>query len=203
MVNQSLKDAAEKRGEARIVPQSSGAREMVKKLDTKYFEECEANTLGGNDAWLLSQMILGREGPWTRYAQTKLANAVFAMALHHKLTESNSKVKSICCEPGYSVTPLQNTKHMIGSSVDRFLPRQSAADGSLNACMACFSPEAASGDFYAPEKAAIGKPFKVVAGGVRQKTGKIGGTDKATCDSEQHKLVWEACEKALGIKFDV
>ena len=202
LVYPSLKDAADKRGEARIVPQSSSAREGVKALDTKYFEKCDVNTLGGNDTWTFSQLILGKGGPWTRYSQTKLANSTFAMALYHKLSDANSKVKSICCEPGFSVTPLQDTKHMNGNwwlgKIAYFLPKQSAADGSLNAAMACFSPEAQSGDFYAPEKIATGKPVKVVAAGERQKY-----TDKATCDPEQHKLLWEACEKACGISFVV
>mmetsp|Transcript_21947 Transcript_21947/g.46319 ORF Transcript_21947/g.46319 Transcript_21947/m.46319 type:complete len:378 (+) Transcript_21947:40-1173(+) len=203
----SVKDAAEKRGEARIVFQSSSAREMCSALEAKYFEKCDEGALGGNDSWTLSQMAFGRGGPWKRYAQSKLANSTFIMALHRKLVESNSKIKSIGCEPGYSVTPLQNTKHLTGIWLkplfDYLLPLQSASDGSLNAAMACFSPEAQSGDLYAPEKNMIGKPIKVVAGGVRQKNGWIGGTDKATCNPEQQKLVWEACEKALGIEFNV
>lgn len=207
VVYPSVEDAAGKRGEARIVTQSSSAREMTKSLEAKYFEKSDANALGGNDAWTLSQMVLGREGPWARYAQTKLANSAFAMALHHKLAESNKPViKSVGCEPGYSVTPLQGTKHFANgvlAKLDFMMPKQSASDGSLNAAMACFSPEAKSGDLYAPEKTLTGKPVKVVAGGERQKTGWIGATDKATCDPEQHKLVWEACEKALGIEFVV
>ena len=62
------------------------------------------------------------------------------------------------------------------------MPKQSASDGSLNAAMACFSPEANSGDLYAPEKTLTGKHVKVVAGGERQQTGWISSTDKATCD---------------------
>jgi len=203
LVYPSVKDAADKRGEARIVSHSSGAREFPKTLEAKYFEKCDTGTLGGNDAWLLSQMVLGKDGPWVRYGQTKLANSAFAMALHHKLAESNPKIKSICAEPGYSVTALQNTKHMMGGFLVSKFPKQSASDGSLNAAMACFSPEAMSGDLYAPEKKMTGKPVKVVAGGERQNTGWIGGTDKTTCDAQQQKLVWEACEKVLGIEFEV
>lgn len=205
LVYPSLKDAAEKRGEARIVPQSSSAREIVSSLKKEYFEKCDENTLGGNDTWIISQMAFGKGGPWTRYGQTKLANSAFAMALHHKLAAANSKIKSIACEPGYSVTPLQDTPHF-SSGFKIFIPimpKQSASDGSLSAAMACFSPDANSGDFYAPEKGMVGKPVKVVAGGERQKTGRIGGTDKATCDPQQHEIVWEACEKSLGITFVV
>lgn len=206
LVYPSVKDASEKRGEARIVTQSSSARELTTYLEAKYFEKCDPATLGGNNAWVLSQLVLGKEGPWIRYGQSKLANSTFAMALHHKLAESKSSVKSIGCEPGYSVTSLQNTKHFTGSllsKVNFMLPKQSSADGCLNAAMACFSPEAESGDLYAPEKGMVGKPGKVVAGGERQRTGWIGATDKATCDPLEQKLVWVACEDALGIEFTV
>jgi len=206
LVYPSVRDAAEKRGEARVVAHSSSARELPKALEARYFEKSEAGALGGNDAWFASQVAFGKGGPWARYGQTKLANAAFTMALHRKLVASESNIKSVGCEPGYSVTPLQNTKHMTGSwlmKLDFMIPKQSAADGSLSAAMACFSPDAQSGDFYAPEKGMTGKPVKVVAGGVRRKTGRIDGTDKATCDPDQQKLVWKACEKALGIEFAV
>lgn len=131
--------------------------------------------------------------------QTKLANSAFAMALHHKLAASSSTIMSVACEPGYSVTSLQDTHHMgIMGKLSFMVPKQSASDGSLPAAMACFSPEAESGDLYAPEKGLVGKPVKVVSGGERLKR-----TDKATCDPDQQKLVWEACEKALGIEFVV
>jgi NAD(P)-dependent dehydrogenase (short-subunit alcohol dehydrogenase family) len=201
LVYPSVKQAAEQRGEARIVSHSSSMREAVKSLEEKYFTKCDEGSLGGNESSFISQVMFGKGGPWVRYSQSKLANAAFAMALHQKLRAIDSKIKSVACEPGYSVTSLQNTKHF--TSVMNLFPRQSASDGSLNAAMACFSPDADSGDFYAPSRVVTGKPIKVVARGVRQKTGWIGGTDRGTCDPENQKLVWDACEKALGIKFDV
>ena len=41
-----------------------------------------------------------------RYHQTKLANPVFAMALHSKLAADGSRIKSICAEPGVAQTEL-------------------------------------------------------------------------------------------------
>ena len=206
LVYPSVKDAADKRGEARIVTQSSSAKDMAAKLEAKYFEKCEEGTLGGNDAWQISQMAFGKGGPWTRYIQTKLANSAFAMELHKRLTSASSNIKSIASEPGYSVTSLQDTEHMgLMGTLSFMMSKQSAADGCLNAAMACFSPDANSGDLYAPEKGLVGKPVKYVAGGERMMTGRfgIGGTDKGTCDPENQKLVWDSCEKALGIKFEL
>merc|ERR1712224_311525 len=51
------------------------------------------------------------KGPqWDRYAQTKLANSVFAKALDDRITASEDtnaqKVKSLCAHPGVSDTNL-------------------------------------------------------------------------------------------------
>jgi NAD(P)-dependent dehydrogenase (short-subunit alcohol dehydrogenase family) len=200
LVYPSLQDAADKRGEARIVSLTSSGREgFNKKLEEKYFTKCAEGTLGGNGASAFSQAVLGKEGPWMRYSQSKLANAAFAMALHHKLQAIDSKIKSLACEPGFSATSLQDTKHMINAM--NIASKQSASDGSLNPAMACFSHSADSGDLFAPAGGTTGKPIKVVAKGIRQKTGWFGSTDKGTCDRKNQELVWKCCEKALGLKF--
>lgn len=201
LVFDSLKKAGESRGEARVVMQSSSARDtpgMGGKLKAEYFTKCKEGTLGGDGAWMLTQMVVSSKGgPWIRYGQAKLANSAFAMALHHKLAAAgeSAKVKSVCCEPGYSVTNLQDTPFM--PSWMEKMKKQSAANGSLNAAMACFNPDAKSGDMYAPEKGYVGKPVKVIASGEAVKKGK----EKMTCDLANQKLVWEACESALGIEF--
>lgn len=137
-------------------------------------------------------------GPWQRYGQSKLANSVFAMALNEKLQSKSSNVKCVCAEPGYSVTNLQSTTEGIPgwmAPVMSFMPRSSAADGSLSACMACFSDDAQSGDFYAPEKIFNGPPVKVIEAGKLPAKSR----DQPSVDPENHKLVWEACEKACGV----
>jgi len=103
----SLEDAASSRGEARAVFHSSSARKFGPDLDPKHFEKCEPGTLGGDNASMCMQAMNMKEGPWTRYHQSKLANAAFAMALHDKLQEKGSKVKSLACEPGWSHSNLQ------------------------------------------------------------------------------------------------
>lgn len=139
------------------------------------------------------------KGPWARYGQSKLANSVYAMALHDKLQAKGSKVKSICCEPGFSVTPLQTTSGYPGwlERMEGMMSKQSAADGSLNACMASFSDEAKSGDFYVPEKGLVGPPVKVIEEGTVVPKGK----DQPTCDADNKKIVWEGCEKACGVEW--
>lgn len=111
------------------------------------------------------------------------------MALHHKLKDSKSKIKSVVYKPGYSITRLQNTKPFGGpiAYLDILLPKHSAADGCLNAANACFSLDAKSGDFDVPENGMTGKPVKAT-GVVRLKVGwfVVGGQDKNNRDPEQH-----------------
>jgi hypothetical protein len=47
-VFKSLEMAAENRGEARVVTQSSFVRDFRAKLQEKYFMKCEAGSLGGD-----------------------------------------------------------------------------------------------------------------------------------------------------------
>ena len=87
MVWKSIVEAANNRGEARVVTHSSSARHSPGgDLEKDFFIKCEPGTLGGDTNALLQ--TLGKRGNWTRYHQTKLANANFAMALHDKIEAS-------------------------------------------------------------------------------------------------------------------
>jgi hypothetical protein len=76
---------------------------------------------------------------------------------------------------------------------------QSAADGSLNAAMACFSEETESGDFYMPGKGATGPPKKTLSKGLPVES----GGEKDTVNEENQKIAFEGCQKALGVEFVV
>ena len=92
----AMEDAAASRGEARVVQHSSGARMSMSggegNLEAKFMTACAEDTLGGDEM----------PACFERYHQTKLANPVFCVALHKKLTAAGSRVKSLCCEPGGS-----------------------------------------------------------------------------------------------------
>ena len=183
----SLKKAAELRGEARIANHSSGARKFPNSdLEEKYLGKNGGN-LGGNG----SSMFLGG-ARWVRYHQTKLANAVFTLALNDRLG-SNSKVIATVAEPGLAATNLQTTTAQDGGMSAMWIMRlaQSSEDGSMPILSACFAPNVTPGKMWAPS----------------QRGGTVGPAvegemDKLSTKEHQRALLWKASEEAVG-KFDI
>jgi NAD(P)-dependent dehydrogenase (short-subunit alcohol dehydrogenase family) len=184
-----LKRAAELRGEARIVNHSSGMRQHPSHpLNADYLEK-KGGQLGGNASGYLLN------GPrWERYHQTKLANAVFTLALKDRLAESG--IKAVCAAPGAAATNLQLTSldsgamSEMGLRIGKYMS-QSAEDGSMPILRACFDPETNNGDFYEPSQymAMRGPAVKVEY-------------DKLSADPDARTLLWEKSEEACG-KFEI
>jgi NAD(P)-dependent dehydrogenase (short-subunit alcohol dehydrogenase family) len=87
------------------------------------------------------------------YAQSKLADLIFAFELHRRLSAANSCIASIAAHPGWALTD-------IGRSVSRGLRIlmklsrplwQSAEAGSLPLLFAATSPNARKGGYYGPD----------------------------------------------------
>ena len=196
-----LETCAKQKGEARVVFHSSSARDFPYcDLDAKYFQKTEPDTLGGSHQWMVSEVSGLCGGPWTRYHMTKLANSAYAMKLHEELQSRGSKIKSLAVDPGYSSTELQRTSITQGNMsncMGNMLHgnSQSAADGSTPLAMACFSPEANSGDFYMPENGFTGRPIKSISAGVPVVSGK----EARTTNPVNKNLAWEQTHMALGI----
>jgi len=191
-----LKKAAAKNHEARIINHSSIARFGVKKLEAKYFEK-RGGDLGGNGSnMLLSSFI--PQGRWTRYSQTKLANAAFTACLHEKLQNSNHNIKALVAHPGLAVTDLQNTTVKDGGMgawmTSQFMKSgQSKEDGALGIIKCMTDSNANSGEFYGPGK------------------GKMDGKGPAIMfklenfydNRESKDLLWEKSCEAIEEKFKI
>jgi len=101
-------------------------------------------------------MLTDNYDPTTAYSQSKLANLLYAQALHHRLVAANSPVMSVACHPGYSATALQSTgpfglwKLIYGPANALFA--QSADRGALPTVLAAAGKEAVSAGFYGPQK---------------------------------------------------
>jgi len=168
----SLEKAASARGEARVVQHSSAARFLPRgeiAFGKQHLERSKAGSLGGDAGTCGFMMAFALSGQSHRYAHSKLANAVFGMALHDKLALTSSRVKSLVAEPGGAMTSLLANgwqvkdasepdgkmkfsafKTMFDYVVGPNL--QSGPDGACSIIMACFAEDAKSGDFFCPSK---------------------------------------------------
>ena len=184
----SLEAAADKKGDARVITHTSGARHMGGATQKKYFEKWTMpGSLGGD-----GRSMIPPSGPWVRYAQTKLANLTFAFALAKK----QSKVKALSACPGISITNLQKTAHKKGNGMrnfDLFVARKmshSNKDATLPLITAAFAPEAVSGTLYVPRDGEWGPPKAAPEKG-----------EKNAMDASQQEMLWAASEDAVGEKF--
>ena len=148
-----IKQASEKKGEARIVNHSSIARFGAKKLERKYFEK-RGGSLGGNGSNMFLSTLIP-QGRWARYSQTKLANAAFTACLHEKFQAENLSIKSLVAHPGLAITELQNTTVKDGGMgawmTGQFMKGgQSMEDGAIGIIKCIADIDAMSGDFYGP-----------------------------------------------------
>lgn len=148
-----IKQASEKKGEARIVNHSSIARFGAKKLERKYFEK-RGGSLGGNGSNMFLSTLIP-QGRWVRYSQTKLANAAFTACLHDKFQAENLSIKSLVAHPGLAITELQNTTVKDGGMgawmTGQFMKGgQSMEDGAIGIIKCIADIDAMSGDFYGP-----------------------------------------------------
>jgi NAD(P)-dependent dehydrogenase (short-subunit alcohol dehydrogenase family) len=212
----ALEEAAIARSESRVIQHSSGARgprSGSTDLESRFFGVSESGSLGGDDT----------SDCFIRYHQTKLANSVFAMALHHKLQAAGSRVKSLCAEPGVSATSLMVNMaagHASAPKPERkkdeskqgrrapsfnFKP-QSAADGACPLIEASFGASSHSGDFFMPgdldEGTPVGMAVKCMTAGTPTPTSdfmkKSFQNEELTMSVANHTLLWTESEKATG-----
>lgn len=151
-----LEQAATKRGEARVVNHSSGARKMGSPLLEAEHLGKNGGNLGGDD------LPAPFQGPrWKRYQQSKLANVVFTYALDDKAKAAGSKVMSLVCVPGGAITGLAATTVKDGGIGEEFMTNllsncQSGEDGTMPLLTCCCVNGVNSRDLYAPEQGMVG-----------------------------------------------
>lgn len=196
-----LEISASARDEARIVTLTTLNRNTPSMtLEKKYFVANQApGDLGGNG----SSLFLG--GPnFQRFQQCKLANVAFTMALHDRLNLHGSRVKALVADcgvvkavdptsPEYEESSLTSAEFFLGFAV-----AQTVDNASVPALYCCFSPEAASGDFWGPGGVFSGDPKRIA------KAGKFESPcyESLSLDGPGRLMLWDVSEDALG-RFDV
>lgn len=130
---------------------------------------------------------------WGAYAQSKLADLMFAYELQRRLTAAGSPVKSIAAHPGYASTELQSHTESIQDRVmgiGNRLFAQSADMGALPELYAATVPTLRGGEFIGP-RGRLG-----VSGNP-----KIVGSSKASKDEAVAAKLWTLSEELTGVSY--
>lgn len=130
------------------------------------------------DAEELSGKEIGYDR-WKRYADTKLACALFGRELDIRAKQAGSKVKSVIAHPGWARTGLQ----VHYPSRFHFLA-QNASQGAQSQILAA-TKEVTGGEFFAPNLELWGKPKQI-------------NGSKLSRDLNLSKKLWEDTEELVG-----
>lgn len=136
-----------------------------------------------------------RYNKWTAYAQSKLANLMFALTLERRLRGMGSKVTSVAAHPGYSATHLQLAgPEMAASSMGTALWRSinqvfatSAAFGAAPVLHAAMQPVGGS-SYFGPSR----------LGELRGPPGPAHIARRAR-DVDKAEALWRLSERLTGV----
>jgi NAD(P)-dependent dehydrogenase (short-subunit alcohol dehydrogenase family) len=132
-----------------------------------------------------------RYGPWRAYAQSKLANLLFASELQRRLNDVGSRVRSLAAHPGYSATNLQGqSANRFSDQLMKYGERLMATDADFGARQTLF---AVSQDL--PGDTFVGPRFGMV--GRTQPVARSGRARRA----ETARALWELSEQLTAVKF--
>jgi NAD(P)-dependent dehydrogenase (short-subunit alcohol dehydrogenase family) len=120
---------------------------------------------------------------WQRYADTKLACALFGRELDIRAKQSGSKVKSIIAHPGWASTGLQ-----VHYPTKLHVFAQSPAKGARSQNRASLD-QVSGGEFFGPSRELWGRPIKIKG-------------SRLSRDVEASKKLWEMTEELTG-KFNI
>ena len=134
--------------------------------------------------------------PTRAYAQSKLANLMFAFELDRRLQAAGSKANCIACHPGYTDTNLQSTGptgllKIFWSSMNK-IAAQGLEAGATPTVLAAAGKEAKPGAFYGP----------VRMGETRGPISDASVADYAF-DREKQTRLWEESEKLVGFEWGI
>lgn len=136
---------------------------------------------------------------WGAYAQSKLANLLFAYELQRRLDARPTRTKSVAVHPGYASTNLQTAgAKMEGSSIGEAIQNlgsrllaQSAEGGALPTLYAATAPDVRGGDYIGPDGwlEMRGHPA-VVESSARAR------------DEEAADRLWSLSEQLTGVRYE-
>ncbi|WP_052848697.1 oxidoreductase [Streptomyces avicenniae] len=129
------------------------------------------------------------------YNQSKLANAVFGLELHRRLTAAGSPVRSVLAHPGYTATGLQTSApigvwRLVFGRIGNPLLAQPVERGALPQLYAATEPGVRGGEFIGPDGTAElrGAPTRVHAA-------------QAAADPGTGRRLWDVSEELTGVRY--
>jgi NAD(P)-dependent dehydrogenase (short-subunit alcohol dehydrogenase family) len=133
---------------------------------------------------------------WGAYAQSKLANLLFALELDRKLKAVRLPMVSVAAHPGYSATNLQLSgpplqERIVLRLANRVIA-QSAEMGALPILYAATFPDLPGGSYVGPDGPAEMRGFPTLV----QPSARANDVGLAN-------LLWQISERLTGVRFDV
>ena len=139
-------------------------------------------------------MLTHNYEPTRAYAQSKLANLMFALAFDRRLKAAGSAVASIGCHPGYSATQLQSTGPSgflnVFYKLTNLLMAQPASNGAIPTVLAAAGTEAVPGAYYGPKA-------------LQESRGRVSDAvvaDRARDEAAQDRL-WSESERLVDFEW--
>ena len=132
---------------------------------------------------------------WRAYGRSKLANLLFTYELHRRFERAGiGHISSLAAHPGVSKTNIAQGLGWIGkiSMPIAGLFFQSARMGALPILRAATDPNAASGEYYGPDRPNERKGYPVI----------VTSSDESH-DVEVARRLWEQSEKLTGVRFEI
>jgi NAD(P)-dependent dehydrogenase (short-subunit alcohol dehydrogenase family) len=138
--------------------------------------------------------------PWTAYAQSKLANLLFAQELHRR---AGGAVISVAAHPGWAATELVSNGPVVGApgAVGRARARvmtamtglaaQPAAAGAWPSLYAATMPDVRGGEYFGPDR----------FGGWRGHPVRATATDSAY-DVDVAAALWRASQELTSVSYE-
>jgi NAD(P)-dependent dehydrogenase (short-subunit alcohol dehydrogenase family) len=130
------------------------------------------------------------------YAQSKLANVVFALELHRRLRTNGFGIRSVLAHPGYTATNLQSSGPTgiakLAMKVSNRFMAQDVEMGALPQIYAAAGPDVESGQFYGPDGRNENKGFPTLVEPLVEAR-----------DRELGQRLWTISEELTGVHIDL
>jgi len=127
---------------------------------------------------------------WRAYAQSKLANLLFALELQRKLAAAGESLIVTAAHPGYTATDLQRTAGIARLFNPLFAMRP--PQGALPTLRAATDPDARAGEYFGPRRF-----FEMNGPPERARI------NRRARDLEVAARLWQVSEQLTGVHFDL